>query len=376
MIDVSSEFPITRRAAYLNTAAQGPWPERTVAAMHANAQRSQFLEGEPAGESRVFADTREQLGRLLNASAEDFVFGPNTSYGLNVCTHGIDWRVGDNIVVPFNEFPSVQYALAHLPALGVEVRSVPWQGSGPTVDQIMAQVDARTRAVICSAIAWDTGYRIDLEALGARCAAAGCLSIIDGIHAVGAEALDLAALHISALSFHGYKWLMAGFGCGVLYVSPKAIDQIRPVFIGPRGVAGSVMGTQAEIEWLPGAQRYATGTGNQTSAWALNASLTMIEEIGLPNIAAHNREVANAIDAGIRRLLPDAHVWRAAESAHQSAIVVFTTGNAERDAALVDQLAAKGVVVALRPAGIRIAPHLFNSHHDVDRMLAGLQQTP
>jgi cysteine desulfurase / selenocysteine lyase len=376
MIDASSEFPIAQRAAYLNTAAQGPWPARTVVAMHANAQKSQFLDGEPAGESRVFADTRQQLARLLNASQQDFVFGPNTSYGLNVCTHGIDWRAGDNLVVPFNEFPSVQYALAHLPALGVEVRSVPWQGSGPTVDQLMARVDARTRAVICSAIAWDTGYRIDLEALGARCAAAGCLSIVDGIHAVGAEPLDLAALRISAVSFHGYKWLMAGFGCGVLYVSPQAIDQIRPTFVGPRGIAGSVMGTQAEIEWLPGAQRYATGTGNQTSAWALNASLSLIEEIGLPDIAAHNHGVANAIDAGIRRQLPDAHVWRSAELTHQSAIVVFTTADAKRDAALVQQLAANGVIVALRPAGIRVAPHLFNTQNDVNRLLAGLQKAP
>lgn len=372
MINVSAEFPITERAAYLNTAAQGPWPVRTVAAMNANAQRSQFLEGEPAGESRVFADTRQQLARLLNAQQSDFVFGPNTSYGLNVCTHGIDWRAGDNLVAPFNEFPSVQYALAHLPAQGVEVRSVPWQGSGPTVDQLVARVDARTRAVVCSAIAWDTGYRIDLEALGARCAAAGCLSIIDGIHAVGAEPLDLAALRISALSFHGYKWLLAGFGCGVLYVSPAAIDQIRPTFVGPRGVAGSSMRTQSEIEWLPGAQRYAIGTGNQTSAWALNASMTLIEEIGIARIAEHNHTLADAIDAGIRRQLPNARVWRSVERAHQSAIVVFSSGDAKRDAALVDQLAANGVVVALRPAGIRVAPHLFNSQRDVDRFVAHL----
>ncbi len=372
MIDVSGEFPIVQRAAYLNTAAQGPWPVRTVAAMNANATRSQFLEGEPAGESRVFADTRQQLARLLNAQQSDFVFGPNTSYGLNVCTHGIDWRAGDNLVVPFNEFPSVQYALAHLPALGVEVRYVPWQGSGPTVDQLMAQTDARTRAIICSAIAWDTGYRMDLEALGARCAAAGVLSIVDGIHAVGAEPLDLAALRISALSFHGYKWLLAGFGCGVLYVAPGAIDQIRPTFIGPRGVAGSDMSTQADIEWLPGAQRFATGTGNQTSTWALNASLTLIEEIGLAGIAAHNHALADAIDTGIRRRLPEAHAWRSADTAHQSAIVVVTTGDARQDGALVDQLAAAGVVVALRPAGIRIAPHLFNTQNDVDRLLASL----
>jgi cysteine desulfurase / selenocysteine lyase len=370
MIDINAEFPLTRRTAYLNTAAQGPWPARTVAAVHAAAQQAQFLEGEHnAGESPVFDSARQQLARLLNAQPSDFVFGPNTTYGLNVCTHGIGWRAGDNLVVPHNEFPSVQYALAHLPALGVEVRGVPWHGSGPTVDQIMARVDARTRAVICSAIAWDTGYRIDLEALGARCAAAGCLSIVDGMHAVGAEALDLGAMRISALAFHGYKWLMAGFGCGVLYVAPGAIDQIQPTFVGPRGVASGVMSTQAKLQWQPGAQRYATGTGNQTSTWALYASLTLIEEIGVCQIRAHNHALADAIDAGLRRLLPHGRVLRSRERTHQSAIVVFSTGDTAADAALVERMTADHVIVALRPAGIRVAPHLFNTDADVERLL-------
>lgn len=370
MIDLAAEFPIAQRTAYLNTAAQGPWPARTVAAMHAAAQQAQYLEGEHnTGESPVFGATRQQLARLLNAQPADFVFGPNTTYGLNVCTHGIDWRPGDNIVVPRNEFPSVQYALAHLPALAVQVRAVDWQGSGPSVDQLMAQVDARTRAVICSAIAWDTGHRMDLEALGARCAAAGCLSIVDGIHAVGAESLDLSALRISALAFHGYKWLMAGFGCGVLYVAPAAIDQIRPTFIGPRGVAGSILSTQSDLQWQPVAQRYATGTGNQTSTWALNASLTLIEEIGVSQIRAHNHALADALDDGLRRRLPDGRVLRARARANQSAIVVFSTGDAKADAALVDKLVANNIIVALRPAGIRVAPHLFNTEADVERLL-------
>ena len=125
--------------------------------------------------SAIVNETRERLARLLHVQPADLVFGPNTTYGLNVCTHGIDWREGDNLVVPDHEFPSVQYSLAHLPKRGAEVRRVAWQDCGPTVDQIMAHVDGRTRAVICSAIAWDTGYRMNLEVLGSRCAKAGCL---------------------------------------------------------------------------------------------------------------------------------------------------------------------------------------------------------
>ncbi len=373
MANLSTEFPITQSTAYLNTAAQGPWPTRTVEAVHQAAQHAQFLEFDRAhGEPSIFLETRTRLGRLLNVDPVDLTFGPNTTYGLNLCMHGIDWKVGDNLVVPFNEFPSVQYAIAHLPKIGVEVRLVAWSGSGPTVPQIMERVDARTRAVICSAIAWDTGYRMDLESLGARCEAAGCLLVVDGIHAVGSEQLDLKALRVSALSLHGYKWLMAGFGCGVLYVSPAAIDRIGPSFIGPQGVSGNQMLMHADLPWKPGAQRYAAGTGNQIGATAVNASLTLIEELGIANIRSANHALADAIEAGVRRQLPGANVLRSHDPVHQSAIVVFTTGSVDRDTALINHLDAAGVVVALRPAGLRVSPHLFNSEADVERLLRAI----
>jgi len=371
--NLTHEFPITETHTYLNTAAQGPWPTRTTRAMQQMAERAQRpgLDNSQSGTS-ISNEARERLARLLRIDNDELVFTSSTSHGLNICTHGIDWQAGDNIVVPAREFPSVQYALVHLPALGVDIRTVNWEGSGPTVEQIMAQVNARTRAVICSAIAWDTGYRMDLENLGQRCAEAGCLLIVDGIHAVGSEPLDLHALRVSAFAFHGYKWLMAGFGLGGLYVSPDALNQIQPVFVGPLGVAADVMGAQIPPQWKAGAQRYATGNNNFTGAAAVNASLTLIEEVGIDNICASNHALADQLTEGLRQRLPNGRILRSAHPSNQSAIVVFSTGDAQGDAALVDALAAKNIVVALRPQGIRVSPHLFNTSKDIEALLSAL----
>lgn len=370
MSNFASEFPITQNCTYLNTAAQGPWPTRTVRAVQEIAAQHQFIGPDSGGdEAAIFGKTRQQLGRLLNVQPDQIVFGPNTTYGLNVCTHGIDWRAGDNIVLPEREFPSVQAALAHLPALGVEVRVAAWQGAGVTVNEIMARVDGRTRAVICSAIAWNTGYRIDLEGLGRRCAEVGVLLIVDGIHSVGAECLDLQAMRVSALSFHGYKWLLAGFGIGGLYVSPDALNHIRPTFVGPQAVAG---GSFFEPMWKPNAQRYAAGGGNKIGITALNSALSLIEEMGIAAIRAANHGLANALHAGLKRHLPDARVLRSDDPQHQSCIVVFTSGSPEGDSAILDKLNAQNILVAQRPAGIRVSPHLFNTEGDIERLLAAL----
>ena len=373
MLEISAEFPITQSHHYLNTAAQGPWPARTATAVQQLAARSQVpgTDRSQSG-SAIVNETHKRLARLLNVQPIDVVFGPNTTYGLNVCTHGIDWREGDNLVVPSASFRRCTIRWPTCPNEVREVRRVAWQGCGPTVEQIMARVDGRTRAVICSAIAWDTGYRMDLEALGARCAKAGCLLIVDGIHAVGAEAIDLKALRVSAFAFHGYKWLMAGFGLGALYVAPDALNHIQPTFIGPLGVAADVMGVQDPPQWHEGAHRFATGNDNVTCAAALNASLTLIEEMGIEQIQAHNYALANILAEGLRHHLPNSHMLRSNEPRHQSAIVVFSVGDAQADAALVDRLAAQNIIVAQRPQGIRVSPHLFNTVGDIESFLAAL----
>lgn len=367
------EFPIVDEYTYLNAASQGPWPNRTARAVERVAALGQFPNTERAlAEPAAEPLARARLARLIGAAESEIVFTGNTTHGMNICAGGIDWRPGDNAVVPAREFPSLSYAWLHLRERGVEVRRVPVAGAGPSVDDLMAAVDGRTRAVACSAITWDTGYRMDLEELGRRCAERGCLLILDGIQAVGARALDVAALRISALALHGYKWLMSGFGVGALYVASAALDRIRPTFIGSQAVAGESDDVTGDYTWQPGAQRYQAGGGNRTGLAALAASLSLIEEIGMPTIEARGRALAELVHAGLRRKGEVAGIVSSPDPARRSAIITFTTGSLAGDAALVQRLAEQRIVVALRPLGARVSPHVYNTEAEVARFLDAL----
>ncbi len=361
------EFPICREYTYLNTAAAGPIPRRTVRAIAAAAEAAQYPNTPralPSPEPLV----RERLARLIGADPGDFVFTGNTTHGMNICAQGIAWRPGDNVVVPEREFPSLAYAWFHLRERGVEVRFVPFAGAGPTADAILARVDRRTRAVACSAITWDTGWRADLDTLGAACAARGVLLIVDGIQAVGARRLDVRAARIGALALHGYKWLLAGFGLGALYVAPEAVGRIAPTFIGEQAIDGDGDAFGGRLDWKPGPARYAAGGLNRTGLAALAASLGLIEELGLDAIAAHTAALAERLYAGLRDR-PGVRVVSAADPARRSAIVVFTLGDRARDAALVAELERRGIIVALRPLGVRVSPHFYNTEDDIARLL-------
>jgi cysteine desulfurase / selenocysteine lyase len=367
----ASEFPVVAEYTYLNAATQGPLPSRACRAIERAALQAQYGALARPQEQAPGEVARGQLARLLGVGEDDFVFTANTTHGLNICARGIEWRPGDNVVLPAREFPSVLRTWLQLRELGVEVRLVHTQGVGPTVEELMDAVDARTRAVSCSAVAWDSGSFVDLEALGRRCERAGCLLIVDGIQAVGAVELDLRALRVSALTFHGYKWLLAGFGCGALYVTPEALDRIQPRFVGEQAF---VIGADPadDAPWQPGARRYSAGGANVLGLTALTASLGLIEQVGLARIAAHNRRLAQLLVDGLLRLAPAVQLVSPADPERRAAIVVFTLGEPKRDEALVARLAERGIVVVCRRRGVRVSPHLYNTEDEIERLLAAL----
>ena len=367
-----TEFPVLRDYTYLNAAFSGPIPTRATRALAARAEALQYpgiARGatEPDHEGIV----RERIATLIGARSDEIVFTTNTSQGMNICAQGIDFRPGDNVVIPADDFPSLTYAWLNLRARGVDVRIVPFDGVGPTADELLARVDDRTRAVSCSAITWNTGWRAELEALGAGCAARGVLLIVDGIQAVGAEEFDVKALRLSALAFHGYKWLLGGFGLGVLYVAPDAVDRIAPTFVSAGAVHPSDAPADDEPYWREGAARYALGNNNRAAFAPLAAALDLHTSLGMRALAERNRALAAQFYTALRARSV-LRVVGADDPARRSAITVFTTGDRARDADLAAQLEAQRIMVSLRPLGVRVSPHFYNTEGDIARLLDAL----
>lgn len=366
------EFPIFDECTYINTASQGPWPTRTTAAVQEVVAASQFPHTDKQKALPNYEQiARERLARLIGADEGDIVFTSNTTHGMNIAAQGIDYRPGDNVVVPQREFPSLSFAFAHLQKRGVEVRFVKYDGAGPPIDTIMAQVDEKTRAVACSGIMWDTGYRHDLEALGDACAKAGCLLIVDGIQVVGARQLDVKAAKISALATHGYKWLLSGFGVAALYVSPDALNQISPTFVGSQSFEAQGDTFNGALNYKPGAHRFAAGGLNRIGLAALANSLGLIEEIGIANIEAHGAALGQYLYDRLQRK-ERVQIVSSPDPEHRAAVVVFTLGSQERDAVMAQQLEDQGISIALRPLGMRASPHFYNTEADIDRLVAAL----
>jgi cysteine desulfurase / selenocysteine lyase len=363
----SVEFPLTARWAYLDHATVSPMPARTAATL---AERVATLQdpSRETGQREAFArEARERLGRLMNVAPAQIALLANLAEAMAVVANGLPWQAGDEVVIPEREFSSLVYPWLNLARQGVRVVFVPKDGPATALDRIAAAITPRTRIVAVSHVEFLNGFRHDMTALGRLCADRGVLLAVDVTQSLGVLPVDAVAWGADVVAVHGYKWLMAMHGIAALYVSEAAMARIHPTAPGRSSVTGGFESLDYALDWHPDARRYQGGGPNWLGAAALASSLSLTEEIGVERGSAQARSVADAVVAGLQGL--PVRITTDLRDAHRSQIVSFSTGTPEGDAALVARGRERGVYLARRAMGVRVAAHFWNSDDDAERLL-------
>ena len=255
------QFLLDPAVVFLNHGSFGATP-RPVFDVYQQWQRR--LEWQPVqflGTDVVvyLAEARAALGRYLNAPADDLVFVPNTTFGVNVVARSLRLGPGDDVLMTDHEYGACERAWTYLSrerGFGVVRQPValPLTTAEAIVDQVWAGVTERTRVLYLSHITSPTAVCLPVEALCARAHAAGILTVIDGAHAPGQIPLDLAALGADFYTGNCHKWLCAPKGSAFLYARREVHALIEPLVIGWgwEGEPGFSFGTRLldYTQWL------------------------------------------------------------------------------------------------------------------------------
>ncbi|MGD9021110.1 MAG: aminotransferase class V-fold PLP-dependent enzyme, partial [Lysobacterales bacterium] len=217
------EFPILAHGHYANHAAMAPWPLRAARAVQEFAQENADIATDryPLWLQRE-AQLRDLLATMLNApSVGDIALLKNTTEGICAVAGGLEWRPGDNVVIPKDEFPSNRLPWLALERRGVEVREVDIRATAEPEKALLNRVDDNTRLLSVSAVQWTDGLRLDLEQLGRACKAGGVLFFVDAIQQLGALQVDVQACAIDFLAADGHKWLLSPEGLAVFFCAER-----------------------------------------------------------------------------------------------------------------------------------------------------------
>jgi selenocysteine lyase/cysteine desulfurase len=365
-----AEIPAARRWVYLDHAAVAPMTERAARALSAWA--ADVAENGVTTWSawqRAVEDVRRRAGRLVNADSLDIAFIKNTSEGVGIVAEGVRWRNGDNLVTAADEYPANVYPWLNLADRGVEVRRVPSRAGRIAVDDLRAAIDGRTRLVSLSHVEFATGFRNDLDTIGNLCRERGILFFVDAIQGLGVLPLDVGQTPIDFLAADGHKWLLGPEGAGILYVRREIVDQLHPVDIGWNSVVGAQDFGRIDFRLKPQAGRWESGTLNVGGILALGASIGLLQEIGIEAISRRALDLTDHLCERLRQAGIGIYSSRLVGEA-SSIVCVDMPGADVR--AMVRQLRDAGIIVNQRGGRLRISPHAYNTHEELDHLVASL----
>ncbi len=363
--DFSSEFPQNESICYLNHAAVSPWPKRTQLAVSKFAEEnvvfgaSHYLEW-----LKVDKALREQLARLINANSyRDIALSKSTSEALSIIAYGLTWNAGDEIIITNQEFPSNRIVWESLANKGVSVNIANIDVTDP-VDAIAAKITPNTKLISISSVQYASGLTLDLKRIGALCNDNNILFCVDAIQSLGAIPFDLAENNADFVVADGHKWMMGPEGLALFYVKPEIRDSLTLNQFGWHMVANRGDYTRDKWEIASDATRFECGSPNTLGIHALNASLSLIEELGIANIQRKLKQVTHYL---IEQLvsIPDIEILSPLKNSNQSGIVTFKVRHVNSET-LYSTLMKQGVICACRGGGVRFSPHFYTSKTTVD----------
>ena len=142
------------------------------------------------------AEARAALAAFVGARADDLVFVPNATAGLNAVIRSLRLAPGDEVLTTRHEYGAVTRT---------------WEFAGATLvyaepDELAAALGPRTKAVSVSHITSPTALVLPVGEICAAAREVGVLSVVDGAHAPGQLPLDLARLGADIYAGNCHKW--------------------------------------------------------------------------------------------------------------------------------------------------------------------------
>ncbi|EAA7314351.1 TPA: cysteine desulfurase SufS [Salmonella enterica subsp. enterica serovar Singapore] len=391
---VRADFPILQREvnglplAYLDSAASAQKPNQVIDAesafyRHGYAAVHRGIHTLSAQATESMENVRKQASRFINArSAEELVFVRGTTEGINLVANS--WgteniRAGDNIIISEMEHHANIVPWQMLCELkGAELRVIPLHPDGTLrLETLAALFDDRTRLLAITHVSNVLGTENPLPDMIALARQHGAKVLVDGAQAVMHHAVDVQALDCDFYVFSGHK-LYGPTGIGILYVK-EALLQEMPPWEGGGSMISTVSLTQGTT-WAKAPWRFEAGTPNTGGIIGLGAAIDYVTSLGLDKIGDYEQMLMRYALEQLAQV-PDITLYGPAQ---RLGVIAFNLGkhHAYDVGSFLDNY---GIAVRTGhhcamplmawygvPAMCRASLAMYNTHEEVDRLVAGL----
>lgn len=238
MSNLKQYFILDPDIHFLNHGPFGATPEPVFAAYQDWQRRLEsqpvlFLGREIDG---LLRQSRQVLGEYLNANADDLVYIPNATHGVNIVARSLALQPEDEVLTTDHEYGACDYtwefvckktgaAYVHQPI------PLPVQSEDEIIEQFWQGVTPRTKVIYLSHITSPTALRLPVEQICQKARERGILTIVDAAHSPGQIPVDLQVLGADVVFGNCHKWLLSPKGAAFLYARREVQPQVEPLIV-------------------------------------------------------------------------------------------------------------------------------------------------
>ena len=303
--EIRQQFPILQRKiyekyplVYLDNGATTQKPLCVLDAMreeylnvNANVHRGVHYLSQKATD--LHEGARETVRRFINAkNAHEIVFTRGTTESMNLVAESFVERYmkpGDEVIISTMEHHSniVPWQLAGK-RWGIKLRVIPMSDDGIIdLEAYEAMFSEKTKMVSVAQVSNVLGTVNPVKEMIATAHKHGVPFLVDGAQSTPHMKIDVQDLDCDFFAFSSHK-MYGPTGMGVLYGKEKFLDEMPP-YQGGGEMIGTVTFESSTYAALP--YKFEAGTPDYIATHGLARAIDFMEQIGLDNIEAHEREL-------------------------------------------------------------------------------------
>ncbi len=389
---VREDFPLLKTGViFFDSAASSLTPKTVIDRMleyyleyRANIERGLYQLSQRASEE--YEAARKEVARFIGArSPDEIVFVKNTTEGINLAAHSLNWGKEDKVVTTLLEHHSNLLPwLRCSERYGVKVEMVKPSREGFLDPADFERViDNKTRLIAVAHVSNVLGTITPVREIAEIAHEHDALILVDGAQSVPHMKVNVRELGCDLLAFSGHK-MCGPTGSGVLYVSRSLLGKLDPLYLG----GGTVELVDLNgYRLLEGPAKFEAGTPAIGEVIGLKAAVKYLESLGMNAIEQHEKILSKKVYEGLSQV--DKVEVYGPEPKFKLGVTSFNVeGLSPHDVALIlDSMAKIAVrsgmhcaqplvrsILGRQQGTVRLSPYLYNTVEEVEKFLAAIEQ--
>lgn len=394
-MDVSSirqDFPTVRngKGVYLDSACQSLKPDCVIKKV------LEYYEEYPAcGGRSVHSmatrvsmevdETREKLASFFGCDdPSEFVFTKNTTEGMNTVARGFGLKKDDVVVTLDVEHNSnhVQW-LTMEQDIGIRRRYCRTSDDGVfDIESFKKVMGKDVKLVSMGHMSNVTGCTIPIKEITEIAHDYGAAVAIDGAQSAPHIPVNLKDADVDFFCASLHK-MLAPTGTGFMYGKEERLKELKPLIYGG-GIVG--LTTYDSVKISPAPEKFEAGLENYSGIIGAGAALDYLKNIGMKNVAEHERHLQRLIQDGIRDI-DNLHVIGPEDPDKRGGVFSFNIDglNPHDIAMMLDNMdgimirsgmhCAHPFLVSRKIDGTaRASVYIYNDDNDIKRFISALKK--